>query len=109
MVGQQALGIAASVVEGLVLEALEAVDAYIHAHGEGQLLPLNSWNWISSQDGRLAFHVHGHTTFLVLQRGLESMLNYMQTYRFFATGIWNFCDHIGINVAQAQIRFNHGA
>ncbi len=104
---QQALGIAASVVEAMVLEALEHVDQYIHTHGEGQLLPLNSWNWLSGQDDRWTFHVHGHTTFLVLQHGLESMLNYMQIHRYYATGTWNFCDHIGINVAQAQIRFRH--
>lgn len=34
-VGQQALGIAASVVEAMVLEALEHVDQYLHTHGEG--------------------------------------------------------------------------
>jgi len=106
LVGQEAVGIAASVVEGLVLTALEAVDAYIHTHGAGQLLPLNSWNFVSGQDERWAIHVHGHTTFLVLQHGLESMLNYMQVNRFFATGVWNFFDHVDINVAQALIRFN---
>ncbi|MCJ1245457.1 hypothetical protein MMC30_002661 [Trapelia coarctata] len=97
----------ADIVEALVLAALETVDTYIHRHGEGQLLLLNSRNYVSGQDGRWTIHVHGRTTFLVLQQGLESMLNYMPVNRYFATGVWNVFDHVGLDVAQALIRFNH--
>ena len=93
----------------MVLSALEAVDAYIHTHGEGMLLVGQSWNYVSQEDNRFDIHVHGATTYLVLQGGLESMLNYMQHFNYFATGTWNFFDHVNVNVAQALLRFNPNA
>ena len=95
-----------TIIEELVLSTLEAVDAYIHTHGPGFLLVGNSWNFVSPMDSRYDIHVHGATTYLVLQGGLESMLNYMQTFNYFATGTWNFFDHVNVDVAQALLRFN---
>ena len=104
-----AFPITRTIIEEMVLSALEAVDAYIHTHGPGFLLVGQSWNFVSPIDSRFDIHVHGATTYLVLQGGLESMLNYMQHFNYFATGVWNFFDHVNVDVAQALVRFNRAA